>query len=127
MFPPNLERESTGISLFIVCIFVVDIWIRIQRFKVSGSGSRVLGRPKIEEKKSAGIFFLRSFWSKIAIYTSLGLHKRRPALNREYPALKKMKFINRFYFSVQFLPSWSRALFWSTSTQPSKLAGISLF
>jgi hypothetical protein len=57
------------------------------------------------------------FWSKIAIFSSLGLvkkasklQKKPSALEREYPALQTMKIINFSNFFGSFLPSWIRIL-----------------
>ncbi len=64
-----------------------------------GSGSRVddLKLEKIYRWK-----FNFDFWSKIAIYLSLGLHKKlqeKPsALKREHPALQNMKILYFFLF-----------------------------
>ncbi len=45
------------------------------------------------------------FWSKSAIYLSLGLHKGRPpAFKREHPALQNMKFKKKFYLRGSFCP-----------------------
>ncbi len=56
-----------------------------------------------------------SFWSTIAIYLSLGLHKRRPSYKRSLQPSKEniqhfktWKFWTFFYFCGSFLPSWIR-------------------
>ncbi len=55
------------------------------------------------------------FWSKIAIYLSLGLHKRRPSYRRslqpskdniQIQHFKKWEFLIFLYFCGSFLPSW---------------------
>ncbi len=55
--------------------------------------------PKIGKKFTAGIFFIYIFWSKIAIYLSLGLKDVH---------FKIWKFFTFFYCCGSFLPSWIR-------------------
>jgi hypothetical protein len=61
---------------------------------------------------------LASFWSKIAIYLSLSLHKGRPSyrtFKRENPALPNMKFLHFFlFFWGNFCPTGIRI-------QPTKI------
>ncbi len=89
----------------------------------SGSGSSISSESgsntdpgfwwlKTGEKKRT--FFYILFWSKIAIYLSLGLHKAVQATGEALSPQKrtyrtsKMKFINFFCFCGSFLPSWIR-------------------
>ncbi len=94
----------------------IRLWIRIQHFKwiririQIQSGFRFWW-PKIEETNTAEIFLI-FFWSKIAIYSSLGLHKGRPSYRRSLQPsteniqhFKKGNFINFFLL----LPSWIRS------------------
>ncbi len=54
------------------------------------------------------------FWSKNAIYLSLGLHKVRPSYRRSLQLSKeaiqhfKHELLKFFYFCGSFLPSWIR-------------------
>ncbi len=59
--------------------------------------------------------FVFFFWSKIAIYWSVGLHKGRPSYRRSLqPSKENIQHIKRwnlltvFYFSAPFTPSWIR-------------------
>ncbi len=54
----------------------------------SGFGSRVF-MSKDWKKITAEIFFFFLFWSKIAIYLSLGLHKGRPSYRRSLQPSKE--------------------------------------
>ncbi len=45
---------------------------------------------------------------KKVLHKTSKLQKKPSALEREHPALQKMKFINCFLFSGPFLPSWIR-------------------
>jgi hypothetical protein len=81
----------------------IRIWIRIQVFNTKNW-------KNIQLKICSNLFF----WSKMAIYLSLGLHKERPSYmrclqpSREHSAIQKMKFINYFCVCGSFLPSWIR-------------------
>ncbi len=96
--------------------------IRIRLFSNCGSGFRIpdpdpwpgsrVWWPKIEKNLELEIYFL-FFWSIIAIYLSLGLHKGHPSYRRSLQPskeniqyLKTWKFLTFFYFCGSFLPSW---------------------
>ncbi len=75
-----------------------------------GYGSRVLMTKNW--KKYSWNFFLFFFWSKIAIYLSLGLQKWHPNYRRSLQPskdniqhFKKWNLLTVFYFSGPFLPS----------------------
>ncbi len=76
------------------------------------SGSRVIW-PKIGKNlqlKNNYIFFC----SKIAIYSSLGVHKGSPSCRRSLQPSKE----NYLYFCGSFLPSWVRIRFTNPDTDP---------
>ncbi len=94
------------------------LWIRIAFsadpdpafFPPCGSGSRVL--MEINFLKIAGGKKLYFYWSKIAIYLSIGLLKGRPSYRRNLNPSKRtsstfqnLKFL---HFCESFLPSWIR-------------------
>ncbi len=95
-------------------------------FISSGSGSSILGwtpiRIRIQGfndqklKKKLQLKKKKIFWSKIAIYLSLGLHKVCPSYRRSLQLSKEAiqhfkktwSFKHFFYFCGSFLPSWIR-------------------
>ncbi len=84
------------------------IQIRIQHFLNCGSGFRIQIQgwwSKIEKnyKKFNNYFF----WSKIAIYLSLGLHKIRPSYRRSLQPSKDKNSILFSIFSGHFSPPGS--------------------
>ncbi len=82
--------------------------------------------PKIEKKLQLKFFFL--FWSKTAIYLSLGLHKVCPSYRRSLQLSKEaIQWSNTskhellpifFYFCGSFLPSWVRIRIPNTNPDP---------
>ena len=81
----------------------------------SGSGSR----SRLLMTKICKIFQLRKkfkfFWSKIALFLSLGLHKGRPSYKTNLQPskgntqhFKTLHFFFFFYFFGPFLPAWIR-------------------
>ncbi len=91
----------------------------------SGSGSRIRipdpdpGFDGLKWKKNLQLeIYFTFFWSKIAIYLSLGLHKGRPSCRRNLQHskgniqmiqhFKRWKFSPFFYFLGSLLPSWIR-------------------
>ncbi len=93
---------------------VVDLDSLIQHFKWIRLRVRIQGFVWLTKlKKIFNLnFLLFFFWSKIAIYFSLCLHKGRPSYRRSLQPLKKniqrferWNLITVFYFSVPFFPS----------------------
>jgi hypothetical protein len=85
-----------------------------------GSCSRSKSRSRVLMTKNWKKFTAekKSFWSKIAIYLTLGLHKGRPnfrrtSLKREHLALQNL---NNLHFCGSFWPSWFRI-----RIQPTKM------
>ncbi len=81
----------------------------------SGYGSGSNPDPGFWWPRSTAGNFSFFFWSQIAIYLSLGLHKGRPSYRRSLAPskqniqhLKKWYLLPFFYFGGPFLPSWIR-------------------
>jgi hypothetical protein len=81
------------------------IRIRIQHSRLNTDPDRRFWWPKIYKNLPVKNFYFIFFWSKIAIFLSLGLHKGRPsyrrkpsALKREQIALQTMNFLIFFQF-----------------------------
>jgi hypothetical protein len=75
-------------------MFFSVLWIRIHWFRIQMQirihHFKWFWWPKIEKNIGEIFFFL--FWSKNAIYLSLGFHKGRQSFRRSHPALQKITF-----------------------------------
>ncbi len=102
--------------------------IRIQHFRLIPIRIRIQGfdDQKLKKKITARAAINNFFGSKITIYLSLGLHKRRPSYRRslqlskekEHPALQNMKFLNFF------LLLWVIFALLDTDPDPNPLTGL---
>ncbi len=78
------------------------IRIRIQHLRMNTNPDpdpiRIQGfnDQKLKKKIIAENFFVFFFWSKTAIYLSLGLHKVCPSYRRSHPTLQNMNFYKFF-------------------------------
>ncbi len=111
-FPPDFRSSMTSVRLSTSGSDLIESGSRSGSSisGESGSGSRIL-MTKNQRKKIQLKLFYTFFWSKIAIFLSVGLHKAVQATEafssqkRVHLALQKMKFINCFnFFSGSFLP-----------------------
>ncbi len=110
---PHSRYTTTYLPVFRIWIH----WfrIRIQHFRLNTNPDPGFWWPIIEKKIYGQKFLSYFFWSKIAIYLSLGLHKGRPcyrrsiqSFKREHPTLQNMKFLDFFpIFVGNFFPPGS--------------------
>ncbi len=110
MFLVSLKLFNPGLR-----IRIHFIWFRIQHFRLNTNPDpdpiRIQGFT--DQKLEKNYSWKKKFWSKTAIYLSLGLHKVGPSYRRSLQLSKEAiqhfktwTFKKLFYFCGSYLPSW---------------------
>jgi hypothetical protein len=109
---------------WLISVFQIQIhWFRIRihyfRLNADPDPIRIQGLMKKNFTKFKAENFYIFFWSKIAIYLSIGLHKGRPSYRRSLQSSKEnIQHFKTWNILWVILPSWINIRIWISNPDP---------